>query len=233
MARVQSALSDAEIRQLRQEVAAGRTPTVWFTESAVGVDAGRSGKVITVGDESESDFLQVRPTGSSDVLSFSPNEVTVTRPQRSRAASEKPAAKPTPAAAPVPAPIAPTPAKPTAAVVSQPGQSTSVELKPAPRAETAAPKPAARKAKTVEVTVTLTGTADGDWTVDVVSGKRRSVRAVPVPGAAVAQAAKYLPAEVSEAVDSVVEAAKSAQRVRVEQLQAELAQAQRMLNDLD
>ncbi len=76
------ALSSEEITGLREELAAGTTPTVWFTAAAVGVEQGRSGKVTALGEPAEGDFIQVRPAGSKDVLSFSAGEVTVVKPER-------------------------------------------------------------------------------------------------------------------------------------------------------
>lgn len=77
-------LSDSEIQQIASDLAAGREPVVWFTTAAVGMEAGRSGKVIAIGDPAEDEFLTVRPTGSKDVLPFSPAEVTLTNPRKHR-----------------------------------------------------------------------------------------------------------------------------------------------------
>jgi hypothetical protein len=82
------------------------------------------------------------------------------------------------------------------------------------------------------VTVTLSSTAEGEWTVDVVSGKKRTVRAVPVPASSVAKAARELHPDVAEAIDAVLEAARAQQRARIEQLRAELDAAQRALAEL-
>ncbi|MET8779587.1 DUF6319 family protein [Nocardia sp. NPDC004654] len=239
-------LSDTEIEQIAAEIAGGRPPMVWFTAAAVGVPEGRSGKVIALGDPSDGDFLQVRPTGSKDVLSFSPTEVTLTKPSRDRAAAAPPSqpksttrkdstvtqpstttSAPAPTASPAPVTSAPKPVAP----VSESSGSAATASKPA-----TAPKPAkaaaARKAKAAEVTVTLSGTADGEWTVEVVNGKKRSVRGLPVNSSAVAQAAKILHPEVAEVVAGVLEAARGAQLAKVEQLRAELEEAKRLLDEL-
>ncbi|MGF6883598.1 hypothetical protein ABIA39_006853 [Nocardia sp. GAS34] len=246
-------LSDTEVRQIAADLAAGRPPMVWFTAEAVGVPEGRSGKVLALGDPSEGDFLQVKPTGSKDVLSFSPTEVTLTKPAR-RPAPEA-AAKPrkdTPVSMPssVAPSVASSPLPPSPRPVSTP--EAPAASKPAPAeadgpAEGAAPKgaaaksasrpatkaaAAARKPKPPEVTVTLSGTADGEWTVDVVNGKKRTVRGLAVAGSAVAQAAKLLHPEVAEVVDSVLDSVRSSQRAKVEQLQSELDQARRVLDEL-
>ncbi|MFI5777627.1 DUF6319 family protein [Nocardia sp. NPDC051570] len=247
-------LSDTEIRQITAEIAGGRPPMVWFTAAAVGVPEGRSGKVVALGDPAEGDFLQVRPTGSKDVLSFSPTEVTLTKPARRTTPGQPakqtkatrkdtavtmPSTVPT-SVAPSPTPPSPAPANPD---VAEPkpasGPASAADKSATPAAKPSAPRPAkekttpaARKVKAPEVTVTLSGTADGEWTVDVVNGKKRTVRGLAVSGSAVAQAAKLLHPEVAEVVDSVLESVRTTQRAKVEQLQSELEQARRMLDDL-
>ncbi|BDT96343.1 hypothetical protein IFM12275_63190 [Nocardia sputorum] len=237
-------LSDSEIQQIATDIAGGRPPMVWFTAAAVGVPEGRSGKVIALGDPADGDFLQVRPTGSKDVLSFSPIEVTLTKPPRGAAgATAQPkstrkessvtqsstttntTARPEPASAPEP-PAAPKPAE-ASGEAGRAGKQAPAAPAPKP-AKTAA----ARKAKAPEVTVTLTGTADGEWTIDVVSGKKRTLRGIPVAGSAVAQAAKILHPEVAEVVSGVLEALRGVQEAKVQQLQAELEEARRLLDEL-
>ncbi|MET8874161.1 DUF6319 family protein [Nocardia sp. NPDC004604] len=239
-------MSDTEIQQIATDIAGGRPPMVWFTAAAVGVPEGRSGKVVEIGDRSESDFLRVKPTGSKDVLSFSPTEVTLTKPPRDKAAPASPAqpksttrkestvtqpstlttsiATP-PSPAPSPTPAAPKPVAP-AAEPAKPAAATGA-AKPAAKATAARAKP-----KAPEVTVTLTGTADGEWSVDVVSGKKKSVRGLPVTSSAVAQAAKVLHPEVAEVVAGILEAARVVQESKVQQLQTELAEAKRLLEEL-
>ncbi|MBF6149207.1 DUF6319 family protein [Nocardia nova] len=243
-------LSDTEIRQIAAELADGRPPMVWFTPAAVGVSEGRSGKVIALGDPADGDFLQVRPTGSKDVMSFSPTEVTLAKPARKdkrtttsettgatppatrkdtavsmSSSATAPSAPPTPAAVPAAASKTPAP---------QPASDQKPTAKPAatPAARPQKSAAAARKSKAPEVTVTLSGTADGEWAVDVVHGKKRTIKGLAVAGASVAQAAKLLHPEVAEVVDSVLDAVRDSQRAKVEQLQAELEQARRLLDEL-
>ncbi len=239
-------LSDTEIAQIATEIADGRPPMVWFTAAAVGIPEGRSGKVIALGEPADGDFLQIRPTGSKDVLSFSPAEVTMTKPARDRAAAQKSTTrkesptvtKPSAPTSTASTPAAPQPAPKPAAEKPAPAASNGA-ARPAPAnrpAPPAQPKPAAkapaRKAKSAEVTVTISGTADGEWSVDVVNGKKRTVRALPVNSAAVAQAAKLLHPEVAEVVGGIMEAVREAQLAKVEQLQAELEEARKLLAEL-
>ncbi|MBF6177796.1 DUF6319 family protein [Nocardia otitidiscaviarum] len=268
-------LSDSEIRQIATDIEAGRPPMVWFTAAAVGVPEGRSGKVLALGDPSEGDFLQIKPTGSKDVMAFGPTEVTLikpARPQKDAAAGKKataakaaaaatttdakpPVAKPTtatrkdstvtmsspatmpsaqPSASPTPDPAAAQPGSgpEPAGTAATSNNDTGKAAKPAGSRPARNAAAASRKAKAPEVTVTLSGTADGEWTLDVVNGKKRTIRGLSVPSSSVAQAAKILHPEVAEVVDSVLEAVRGAQRAKVEQLQAELENARRLLDEL-
>lgn len=237
-------LSANDLAQIAAEIEAGRPPMVWFTAAAVGVTEGRSGKVVSLGDPADGDFLQIRPTGSKDVLSFGPTEVTLTKPQRDRPVAsksssdrspEKKETPVTPAASPSTAPAARKPASGEADTAAP--KNPAPESKPAaaprnPAPAKAAKAPAARKSKTPEVTVTINGTAEGEWTVDVTHGKKRAARAVPVAGPAVAQAAKLLHPEVAEVVEGLLESVRGAQAAKVQQLQAELEQARKLLEEL-
>jgi hypothetical protein len=232
-------LTEAELARIAGELAEGKPPMVWFTAAAVGVAEGKSGKVVALDDPSAGDFLQVRPTGSKDVLSFGPSEVTLTKPARGTTVAPGGSARTRPETAPAPSnrkdntvtqpstlPSAATPAPRSLAPVSDDAP------KPAPATPRPAKAAAVRKAKAPEVTVTLTGTADGEWTVDVVNGKKRSVKGMAVSSAAVAQAAKILHPEVEEVVAGILEAARGAQQAKVAQLQAELEAARKLLEEL-
>lgn len=241
-----NSLSEQDLEDVRAELAANRPFTVWFTASAVGVPAGGSAKVISVEAPAEGDFIQVKAAGSRDTLFCSPSELTRVRPARKRAAAapaakepaaqgplaQRPAAARTGSApstsAPVPAPAtaAPAPKVPAAATATAP-----VPVMPGPKAPER-PRPSGRAARPVEVTVTLSATAEGEWSVEVTSGKKRSVRPTPVQPADVAKAARSLPSQVAEAIDSSLQAARERQVERVERLRAELDAAQRALHEL-
>lgn len=223
-----SGLSAEDVDSLRSQLNEGTQPMVWFTAAAVGMEAGRSAKLLAFTEPEEGDFIQVRPTGSKDEMSFSPAELTLEKPP--------PRKKP---ATPPPAP--PEPPRETEIihpyVPEAPVKTAAPKPKPAPApVEAAAPKPAARKASgkgsTPDVTVTLVTTGEGEWTVEVLQGSRKAVRPTPVPPAAVAQAAKLLTPEVSEIVEGVLNAARAQQLARVEQLRAELEAAQKALDEL-
>jgi outer membrane biosynthesis protein TonB len=223
-----SGLSAEDVDSLRSQLDSGTQPLVWFTAAAVGMEAGRSAKLLAFTDPEEGDFIQVRPTGSKDEMSFSPAELTLEKPPpRKKPATPPPAPPEPPRETEIIHPYVPeAPVKPAAP-------------KPKPAAapvEAAAPKPAARKPSskgaTPEVTVTLVTAGEGEWTVEVLQGTRKAVRPTPVSPAAVAQAAKLLTPEVAEIVEGVLNAARAQQLARVEQLRAELEAAQKALDDL-
>ncbi|WP_156754339.1 DUF6319 family protein [Actinokineospora pegani] len=204
------ALTAEDIEGLRAALAAGKPTPVWFTGAAVGVDPGAAGKVVAFDDPPDGDFIQVRPAGSRDVLSFSPGELT----------QDKPATPPRKAAPrPAPAPAAPAPA----VVVG-----IEAGAEPPPPAKRATRK----TAQPVEITVTLHATPEGDWSVDVLVGKRRTVKWAPVPAGDVGKLSRFLPAEVGEAVNVALLAAKERAEQRVLELKEQLETAQRALRDL-
>ncbi len=220
-----SGLSAEDVDGLRSQLDGGTQPLVWFTAAAVGMEEGRSAKLLAFTDPPEGDFIQVRPTGSKDEMSFSPAELTLEKPP--------PRKKP---ATPPPAP--PEPPRETEIihpyVPEAPVKPATPKPKPAP-AEPAAAKPARKpsaKNAVPEVTVTLVSVGEGEWVVEVMQGTRKTVRPTPVPPAAVAQAAKLLTPEVAEIVEGVLNAARAQQLARVEQLRAELEAAQKALEEL-
>jgi hypothetical protein len=222
-------LSEQDLAAARAELAEGRPFPVWFTAAAVGVPVGGSAKIVSVGEPAEGDFVEVRPTGSKDTVFCSPNELTSTRPPRRRAqkAAAKPADEPKQEESAVPAPRPPRPPARREAPAPAPDRHGS-----APAAEEKKPVRPRAVARPAEVTVTLSSTVEGEWTVEVVTGRKRTVRPTPVQPAEVAKAARSLPAAVAEAIESSLAAARQRQIERVERLRAELDAAQRALQDL-
>ncbi|BBZ03938.1 hypothetical protein MCHIJ_33750 [Mycolicibacterium chitae] len=90
-----------------------------------------------------------------------------------------------------------------------------------------------RKAKTLELTVTVTGTADGEWRADLKQGSTYIARNVTVAAAAVSRAAKELHEDLSTPIDAVIEEARAQQAARVSELEAELEAARQALANLD
>jgi len=106
----------------------------------------------------------------------------------------------------------------------------------APDAETAPAKPkkaVGKKAKTVNLTLTVTGTADGDWRAELKQGSTYLTRDLAIAAAAVSRAAKELHEELSTPIDKIIEEARSQQAARVAALESELEAARKALADLD
>lgn len=207
-------LSEQDIADLRTALEANKPATVWFTAKAVGVEPGKSGKVLSFAEPAEGDFIEVKPTGAHDTLSFSPPELTLTRPKRQ------------------PAPKKPSSAVPAAAVVSDVVAPEIQEYRPEEVEKPTRPKAARRVRTPTDVTVTLHATPRGEWTVEVVVGTKRTIRARPIPAVTVLKAAKEFPDDVADAISAVLEAARDQHRERINLLQAELDAARRALNEL-
>lgn len=115
--------------------------------------------------------------------------------------------------------------------------SPAPEAPPAPT-EQAPPKPAARKtagrkAKTIELVLTVTGTADGEWRAELKQGSSYLARDLAVAAAAVSRAAKELHQELATPIDAIIEEARLQQAAKVSALEAELEAARKVLADLD
>jgi hypothetical protein len=206
-------LSEEDLVAARAVLSAGKPFTVWFTSAAVGVPANGSAKVISIDDAAEGDFIQVRPAGTRDTMFCSPSELTRTRSARKR----------------VQRPAEPDPESIAAAESTPPPFVSPAPAKRPDRLRRVGSRPAARP---VEVTVTLIATPEGEWTVEVMIGKKRTVRSTPVQPGDVAKAARSLPSAVAQAIESSLEAARGRQLERVERLRAELEAAQRALHEL-
>jgi hypothetical protein len=235
-------LSEQDLAAARTELSDGKPFTVWFTSAAVGVPAGGSAKVISIDDAAEGDFIQVRPAGTRDTMFCSPSELTRIRPARKPA--QQPAARAPERTAPESEPFSPQSRPQQAAPESTPVVPHRQSTPPVPDRQSA-PAPAPEKspdrprpvggraaARPAEVTVTLSASAEGDWTVEVMVGKKRTVRPTSVQPADVARAARSLPSVVAEAIESSLEAARQRQLDRVERLRTELEAAQRALQEL-
>jgi Family of unknown function (DUF6319) len=96
-----------------------------------------------------------------------------------------------------------------------------------------ATKSAGKKTKTLELTLTVTGTADGEWRAELKQGTTYLARNLAVAAAAVSRAAKELHKDLSTPIDEVIEMARSQQAARVAALEAELETARKALADLD
>ncbi|HEV7975823.1 DUF6319 family protein [Amycolatopsis sp.] len=92
---------------------------------------------------------------------------------------------------------------------------------------------AARKTRTVELTLTVTGTADGNWQAELKHGTKWIAQGLDIPAAAVSRAAAELHVDLSGPIDEVINAARELQAAKVAQLEAELEQAKQALAELE
>jgi hypothetical protein len=101
-----------------------------------------------------------------------------------------------------------------------------------------APRPAAKKttgkkAKTIQLMLTVTGTADGEWRAELKQGSTFLARDVAVTAAAVSRAAKEMHDDIAVPLDAVIEEARTQQAAKVAALEAELEAARKALADLE
>ena len=90
----------------------------------------------------------------------------------------------------------------------------------------------ARKTRTVELTLTVTGTMDGEWQAEVSHSGSRVVQGLQIPAAAVSRAAAELHEDISKAIESVLDVARQQNQARLAELEAELSKVKQALADL-
>jgi hypothetical protein len=132
----------------------------------------------------------------------------------------------------------------TPGVLVSPAEGTAPTSTPAPDAPAEAPaaetpkkapakRAAGKKTKTLELTLTVIGTADGEWRAELKQGTTYLARDLAVAAAAVSRAAKELHEDLSTPIDEVIEEARSQQAAKVAALEAELEAARQALADLE
>lgn len=94
-------------------------------------------------------------------------------------------------------------------------------------------KSTAKKTRTVELTLTVTGTADGEWQADLMHQGKRVVQALPVAAAAVSKAAAELNSEISETIEGVINEARQQHEAKLAELEAEVERVRKALADLE
>lgn len=102
----------------------------------------------------------------------------------------------------------------------------------APKKKTRA-KSTAKKTRSVELTLTVTGTAEGEWQADLVHQGKRVVQGLSIPAAAVTKAASELHPDISEAIDEVVTAAREQHQAKLAELEAEVERVRKTLAELE
>jgi len=96
-----------------------------------------------------------------------------------------------------------------------------------------AKKASGKKTKTLELALTVTGTADGEWRADLKRGTTYLARNLAVAAADVSRAARELHKDLSTPIDAVIDEARSQQAAKVAALEAELEAARAALAGLD
>lgn len=91
----------------------------------------------------------------------------------------------------------------------------------------------ARKTRTVELTLTLTGTADGEWQADLLHSGKRIVQGLPIPASAVSKAAAELHQDISEQIETVLTAARQQHAAKLAELEAEVERVRKALAELE
>ncbi|QUH05208.1 hypothetical protein HUO13_34490 [Saccharopolyspora erythraea] len=127
----------------------------------------------------------------------------------------------------------------TAEAGSESSQAPAAESAAAEAADSAPKKPRARKqstakkTRTVELTLTVTGTAEGEWQADLLHQGKRVVQGLQVPAAAVSKAAAELHSDISEAIDGVISAAREQHEAKLAELEAEVERVRKALAELE
>ncbi|WP_017976817.1 DUF6319 family protein [Actinopolyspora halophila] len=91
----------------------------------------------------------------------------------------------------------------------------------------------ARKTRSVELTLTVSGTAEGEWQADLTHGGKKIVQGLPIPASSVSKAAGELHDDISEAIESVITEARQQHEARLAELEAELQRVRKTLEDLE
>jgi hypothetical protein len=103
---------------------------------------------------------------------------------------------------------------------------------PAPAKRGRKPGSTARKTRTVELTLTVTGTMEGEWQADLSHSGSRVLQGLSIPAAAVSRAAAELHEDISKAIESVLDVARQQHQSRLAELEAELSKVKQALADL-
>ncbi|MFB9570005.1 DUF6319 family protein [Saccharopolyspora hordei] len=140
-------------------------------------------------------------------------------------APAQPESAPSPVAQTADTPAADTPAADAQAPAAQPA------AEEAPKKKTR--KSSAKKTRTVELTLTVTGTADGEWQADLMHAGKRVVQGLPIAASAVSKAAAELHQDISETIEAVINQARQQHEAKLAELEAEVARVRKALAELE
>ncbi|MGJ7905589.1 DUF6319 family protein [Actinopolyspora sp. H202] len=91
----------------------------------------------------------------------------------------------------------------------------------------------ARKTRQVELTLTVSGTAEGEWQADLTHAGKKIVQGLPIAASSVSKAAGELHDDISEAIESVLSEARQQHEARLAELEAELQRVRKTLEELE
>jgi len=132
--------------------------------------------------------------------------------------------------------VSPTSEAPSEAVQPEPAKAETPPEPAAPEPEQSAKRgrkaSTARKTRTVELTLTVTGTMEGEWQADLSHAGSRVLQGLQIPAAAVSRAAAELHEDISKAIESVLDVAREQHQTRLAELEAELSKVKQALADL-
>jgi cell wall-associated NlpC family hydrolase len=148
-------------------------------------------------------------------------------PTSEATAEDKAAGEPAQAVPATAAPAAPAAESPAQAPAEAPEQPAE-----APAKRGRKPGSTARKTRTVELTLTVTGSLDGEWQAEVSHSGSRVVQGLKIPAAAVSRAAAELHEDISKAIESVLDVARQQHQARLAELEAELSKVKQALAEL-
>jgi polyhydroxyalkanoate synthesis regulator phasin len=149
-------------------------------------------------------------------------EQTSTTEQTDQAQPESPQSQPESAQS------EPAQPEPTQSESPQPESAEAAPKKPRARKQSTA-----KKTRTVELTLTVTGTADGEWQADLLHAGKRIVQALPIAAAAVSKAAAELHQDISDTIESVLNEARQQHEAKLAELEAEVERVRKALAELE
>ena len=91
----------------------------------------------------------------------------------------------------------------------------------------------AKKTRTVELNLTVTGTAEGEWQAELTHSGKRVVQGLPIPATAVSKAAAELHQDISETIETVINAAREEKAAKLAELEAEVERVKKALAELE
>jgi hypothetical protein len=128
-----------------------------------------------------------------------------------------------------------TPSAPAAATPDAPAAPTETPAPAPEKPKRGRPKGSstARTTRVVELTLTVAGSADGEWQAELKRGTTWIARALPVTAAAVQKAVAELHEDLAGPIEEVIVEARAAREAKVAELEAQLEKARKALAELD